>query len=54
MFTEICFCTLYNLLLGCTTYKEYCYMYLLYIIYYFTVSPSPLTFTYDKIFTPLF
>ena len=36
MFTEICVCDLYTILLGCTPYWEYLHSYLLYIIFYDT------------------
>ena len=38
MFIEICSCTLYNLLFGCNQCWEDCREYLLYMIYYATVT----------------
>ena len=38
MFTAICFCTSYNMLLGCATSWESCHAYFLYIICYYIVS----------------
>ena len=38
MFTEICLCTLYNLLIFCNIFREDCCIYLIYTIYYITVT----------------
>ena len=34
IFTEICWCSSYNVILGCTTSWEYCHAYVLYILCY--------------------
>ena len=38
MFTVICWCTSYNMLLGCTKYWESCHAYFLYMICYYIVA----------------
>ena len=38
MFTVICWCTSYNMLLSCTKYWEACHAYLLYMICYYTFA----------------
>ena len=48
MFTEICLCTSYNLILGCATYCESNHAYFLYIICYAVFCQSLLTYTHNS------